>query len=37
MSGLAEVTNASLSRLSHLITRLERRGLVRRRWCTAGG
>jgi DNA-binding MarR family transcriptional regulator len=30
MSGLAEVTNASLSRLSHLITRLERRGLVRR-------
>ena len=30
MSGLAGVTNASLSRLSHLITRLERRGLVRR-------
>jgi DNA-binding MarR family transcriptional regulator len=30
MSELAEVTNASLSRLSHLITRLERRGLVRR-------
>ena len=30
MSSLAEVTNASLSRLSHLITRLERRGLVRR-------
>jgi DNA-binding MarR family transcriptional regulator len=30
MSALAEVTNASLSRLSHLVTRLERRGLVRR-------
>ena len=30
MSSLAEVTNASLSRLSHLITRLEGRGLVRR-------
>ncbi len=30
MSELAQVTNASLSRLSHLITRLERRGLVRR-------
>jgi DNA-binding MarR family transcriptional regulator len=30
MSGLAAVTNASLSRLSHLITRLERRELVRR-------
>ncbi len=30
MSDLAEVTNASLSRLSHLITRLERRQLVRR-------
>jgi DNA-binding MarR family transcriptional regulator len=30
MSGLAAVANASLSRLSHLITRLERRGLVRR-------
>ena len=30
MSSLAEVTNASLSRLSHLVTRLERRGLVRR-------
>ncbi len=30
MSELADVTNASLSRLSHLITRLERRGLVRR-------
>jgi DNA-binding MarR family transcriptional regulator len=30
MSSLADVTNASLSRLSHLITRLEGRGLVRR-------
>ena len=30
MSTLAAVTNASLSRLSHLITRLENRGLVRR-------
>jgi DNA-binding MarR family transcriptional regulator len=30
MSSLAEVTNASLSRLSHLFRRLEQRGLVRR-------
>jgi DNA-binding MarR family transcriptional regulator len=30
MSSLAEVTNASLSRLSHLVKRLEQRGLVRR-------
>ena len=30
MSSLAEVTNASLSRLSHLFKRLERRGLARR-------
>jgi DNA-binding MarR family transcriptional regulator len=30
MSSLAEVTNASLSRLSHLFKRLETRGLVRR-------
>src|SRR6476661_2325564 len=30
MSSLAEVTNASLSRLSHLVKRLERRGLTRR-------
>jgi len=30
MSSLAEVTNASLSRLSHLVKRIERRGLVRR-------
>jgi DNA-binding MarR family transcriptional regulator len=30
MSSLAEVTNASLSRLSRLVQRLEDRGLVRR-------
>ena len=30
MSSLAEVTNASLSRLSHLVKRLEARDLVRR-------
>jgi len=30
MSSLAVLTNASLSRLSHLFKRLERRGLVRR-------
>ena len=30
MSSLAEVTNASLSRLSRVVTRLENRGLVRR-------
>jgi DNA-binding MarR family transcriptional regulator len=30
LSSLAEVTNASLSRLSHLVDRLENRGLVRR-------
>src|ERR1700689_1322404 len=30
MSSLAEVTNASLSRLSHLAKRLEGRGLMRR-------
>jgi DNA-binding MarR family transcriptional regulator len=30
MSSLAEVTNASLSRLSHLVKRMEARGLVRR-------
>jgi DNA-binding MarR family transcriptional regulator len=30
MSSLAEITNASLSRLSHLVKRLEQRGLVRR-------
>jgi len=30
LSSLAEVTNASLSRLSRVVTRLEKRGLVRR-------
>ena len=30
MSSLAQVTNASLSRLSHLVKRLEERGFVRR-------
>jgi DNA-binding MarR family transcriptional regulator len=30
MGALAEVSNSSLSRLSHLVERLERRGLVRR-------
>lgn len=30
MSSLADVTNASLSRLSHLVKRLEARGLARR-------
>ena len=30
MSALADLANASLSRLSHLVTRLESRGLVRR-------
>jgi DNA-binding MarR family transcriptional regulator len=30
MSSLAEVTNASLSRLSHLFKRLEQRGFARR-------
>ena len=30
MSSLAEVTNASLSRLSHLVKRLQERGLVHR-------
>src|SRR4249919_2293450 len=37
MSLLAEVTNASLSRLSHLIKRLEERGLVRREPDTTDG
>ena len=37
MSSLAEVTNASLSRLSHLVTRLEARGLVRREADPADG
>jgi DNA-binding MarR family transcriptional regulator len=37
MSRLAAVTNASLSRLSHLIKRLEGRGLVRRETDPADG
>ena len=37
MSSLAGVTNASLSRLSHLVKRLERRGLVRRERDPAAG
>ena len=37
MSSLAEVTNASLSRLSHLVKRLEERGLVRRQPDPADG
>jgi DNA-binding MarR family transcriptional regulator len=37
MSSLAEVTNASLSRLSHLVTRLEQRGLLRREADPADG
>jgi DNA-binding MarR family transcriptional regulator len=37
MSALADLANASLSRLSHLITRLERRGLARREPDPANG
>ena len=37
MSSLAEVTNASLSRLSHLVKRLEERGLVCREADPADG
>jgi DNA-binding MarR family transcriptional regulator len=37
LSSLAEVTNASLSRLSHLVTRLERRELLRREADPADG
>ena len=37
MSSLAEVTNASLSRLSHLVKRLEGRDLVRRKPDSADG
>jgi DNA-binding MarR family transcriptional regulator len=37
MSELAMLTNASLSRLSHLVKRLESRGLVRRRVDPADG
>lgn len=34
MSRLAARTNATLARLSHVVTRLERRGLVQRTACT---
>ena len=37
LSSLAEVTNASLSRLSRVVTRLEARGLVRREPDAADG
>ena len=37
MSSLAQITNASLSRLSHLFKRLEERGLVRREADPADG
>jgi len=37
MSELAALTNASLSRLSHLVKRLEARGLVRRQQDPANG
>jgi DNA-binding MarR family transcriptional regulator len=37
MSSLAQVTNASLSRLSHLVKRLEERSLVRRERDPADG
>jgi DNA-binding MarR family transcriptional regulator len=37
MSSLAEVTNASLSRLSHVVKRLENRGLVYRQPDSADG
>lgn len=33
MSALAELTNGSLSRLSHVVRRLEKQGLVRRETC----
>jgi DNA-binding MarR family transcriptional regulator len=37
MSDLAELANGSLSRLSHVVTRLERRGWVRREACPEDG
>ena len=37
MSDLAILANGSLSRLSHVVTRLERRGWVRRESCPADG
>ncbi len=37
MSDLAELANGSLSRLSHVVTRLEQRGWVRREVCPEDG
>ena len=37
MSDLAELANGSLSRLSHVVTRLEQRGWVRREACPGDG
>ena len=37
MSDLAEMANGSLSRLSHVVSRLERRGWVRREPCPGDG
>ena len=37
MSDLAVLANGSLSRLSHVVTRLERRGWVRREPCPGDG
>ncbi len=37
MSALADFTSASLSRLSHVVSRLERRGFVRRSRCDGPG
>lgn len=37
MSRLADWSNGSLSRLSHVVSRMERRGLVRRRRCPSDG
>jgi DNA-binding MarR family transcriptional regulator len=37
MSALAAATNSSLSRLSHVVTRLEARGLIRREPCAEDG
>lgn len=37
MSRLAEWSNGSLSRLSHVVSRMERRGLVRRSQCPDDG
>jgi DNA-binding MarR family transcriptional regulator len=37
MSKLAELVNASLPRLSHVVTKLEQRGWVRRMTCSSNG